>query len=71
MKIAKYFGEKLVFSQQSNMVIFPRAVVAALILQKKIIKLGRDYMVCLEKISLLKLFALGLFELWEKGWCIF
>ena len=33
MKIAKYFGEKLIFSQQSRMVVFPRAVVASVVLQ--------------------------------------
>lgn len=33
MKIAKYFGEKLIFSQQSRMAVFPRAVVASVVLQ--------------------------------------
>lgn len=42
MKIAKYFGEKLIYCQQSNMVITPRAVVAAFVLQKKVIKLGKE-----------------------------
>ncbi|XP_057315495.1 dihydroxyacetone phosphate acyltransferase-like [Hydractinia symbiolongicarpus] len=34
MQIAKYFGEKLIHTQQSNMVIYPRCVVATLLLHK-------------------------------------
>lgn len=33
MKIAKYFGEKLIFKQQSSMAVFPRAAVASIVLQ--------------------------------------
>jgi len=33
MKIAKYFGEKIVFKQQCKMVIFPRAVLSTIMLQ--------------------------------------
>lgn len=41
MKIAKYFGEKLIFTQQQNLVIYPRAVVTYLMMsQRNKVELG-------------------------------
>lgn len=35
MKIAKYFGEKVIFTQQQNLVIYPRAVVTYLMMSQQ------------------------------------
>eukprot|EP00111_Clytia_hemisphaerica_P017841 TCONS_00052753-protein len=35
MKIAKYFGEKLIFQQQQNLVIYPRAVVTYIMMSQQ------------------------------------
>lgn len=35
MKIAKYVGEKLIFAQQQNLVVFPRAVLTCLMMKQQ------------------------------------
>ena len=35
MKIAKYFGEKLIFTQQQNLVLYPRNVVTYLMMSQQ------------------------------------
>ena len=35
MKIAKYFGEKLIFQQQQNLVIYPRPVVTYIMMTEQ------------------------------------